>query len=63
MNALELEPALEGCADFSFSRPLDENPYVRETAPVEWASWRMGWLVASELEQYRGEEERRRWQA
>jgi hypothetical protein len=53
--------ALEGCADFFFGRPLDCNPYVRETASDAWKAWREGWLAGSFFEDDRGDEERRRW--
>lgn len=53
--------ALEGAADFFFGRPLEENPYSRESAADGWESWRFGWLEAASFEKARGDEERARW--
>lgn len=62
MSAITLSPLIvaEGCADFFFGRPLEENPYSRED-PSGWESWREGWLSGSFMEQTRGDEERGRW--
>ena len=53
--------AVEGAADFFFGRPLDANPYSRDSAADGWESWREGWLEASYFEQARGDRERARW--
>jgi hypothetical protein len=56
-----LGSAVEGAADFFFGRPLDANPYARETDA--WEAWSFGWLGASWFNRMRGEVERRRWRA
>jgi hypothetical protein len=52
--------AVEGAADYFFSRPLDANLWARE-AQDEWYSWRFGWLMACWFEVNRGARERARW--
>jgi hypothetical protein len=54
--------ALEGCCDFFFGRPLDENPYSRAELD-SGHSWRCGWLEACWLARMRGDREWTRWVA
>jgi hypothetical protein len=52
--------AVEGAADFFFSRPLDQNPCEAEAC---WEAWWFGGLEASWFNEMRGDVERRRWQS
>lgn len=56
--------AVEGSVDFFLGRPLDANPYSRESGSASdpasaWSSWRFGWLEGARLGELRRDEESR----
>lgn len=57
---IHVAAALEGCADYFFGRPVDENPYARDYVDG-WRSWLEGWRWGELLDCLRGDRERARW--
>jgi hypothetical protein len=52
---------VEGAADWWTGRPLDANPYSRESAADSAAAWEQGWQEAREQGHF--PQERERWDA
>jgi hypothetical protein len=53
--------AIEGAVDRFCGRPRETNPYCRINAPVEFASWDLGWIEGGHYLDVRGQEEAARW--
>lgn len=50
---------VEGAADWCAGRPLDANPYSKESAADAAAAWERGWQEAREQGHF--DQERKRW--